>query len=178
MQEDGFSSDVTVKDAPIVEHNTVPAKVSKAMYLDHFSVIINKLAILGMLFCLFATIGQVVTFLVVGIGFVFFIFFMLAATILTLGILLLSDDFRRLWGYVGNFSEITDKINAFFNQMLSALPYVSVITMALAVASIVCISLNKQYKHPVRIVMAGISIAVAGITLILMLTGGVSAWTN
>lgn len=171
MDKNEFGDDVTLKnDASIA--NSVPKNVSKAIYIDHFSVIINKLAILGMSFCLFAVIGQIITFVAVGVGFMLFITFLLTSTICTVGIVLLSEEFRKLWGYVKDFDQITNKLMTFFDYIVAALPYVSVATIALSITSIICFSKNKIYKHTARTVWAWISAVVAVITLVFVLVGG------
>lgn len=177
MQEDGFSNNVTLQEEPATTLNTTPKNVSKAMHLDHFFVVLNKLAILGMLFCIFSVVGQVIAYLAAGIAFFVYIIFMFSATVLTLGIALASPEFREMWGYVKDFSSHTEKINEFFNYVMAALPYVSGIALVISIVSIVGLSLNKHYRHPVRIVMAGISCVVAAISLIFILAGG-AKWTH
>ncbi len=172
MQEDGFSSNTTLQEDPATALNTMPKNVSRAMHLDHFFVILNKLAILGMVFCIFAVIGQVIAFLSAGIALLFHFMFMIGATVLTLGLALTLPEFREMWGYVTDFSSYTEKINEFFNYVMAALPYVSGIALVISIVSIVGLSLNKHYRHPVRIVMACISCVVAAISLIFILVGG------
>ena len=137
-----------------------PGAIARKMHADHFSVILNKIAIFVMIASIIIMVGKVAVFFAAGIGMFLLIIFLFLITVGSLGIALLSPTVQRWWGYIQHFDEITDKINHVFAFLYTLLPYIAGVGIVCAVVSLICFKFNKAFLHPTRKVMAIISIVV------------------
>ena len=169
---------VKISEVDETDINVTPKPIAKKMYADHFSVILNKLAIFAMVVSIVVMIGKVVAFFAAGIGIFLLIMFLICITGCTLGIALLSPTVQRWWGYIQHFDQVTDQINQVFAYLYGLLPYIAGVGIVCAIISIIGFSTNKTFAHPVRRVMAIISIVVLGLACVFGLRAGGAVWTN
>lgn len=141
--------------------NNIPAKFTKytaAAYSVHLGKILSNISIVCMVICL----SSLISTLIVGLTFVFGLIFI----ILTFGtvFVIIPNYWNRLissgdlLGYLSSFMETT-------------WPYLAPIGIICAVVSIVLLSMDKYEKHPFRITVSSIIIAITIILLILLIAG-------
>ena len=139
------------------EHFDMPTKLAISNNLNRLGIILSNYAILGLVL-MFST-------------FLFYIFYIVyyliiaSIVLLTLGMILLVNK-----DYLSLFS--TDVFNGINSAISSSMPYILVITLICAVASLILLCINKHNKSVSRIVFASILIGIVAIFAIALLVRG------
>ncbi|MBP3619896.1 MAG: hypothetical protein J6J24_04470 [Clostridia bacterium] len=140
-----------------------PAGIMAKIYCNHFGIILSNLAIVACCFAAFSFIGVILSALLP----VFYYIFLLALTVLSWGATFAYiPNFTSWWHFDTNISE--SLTFAFAN----AIPYLSAIVFASAIASIVLLVLDKNNRHWGRFATSIVLMVISAFIVLFWALGG------
>ena len=145
------------------ENIKTPSNMLARMQVVHFGKILFNLQFIALVVMIFS----VATLLLVPLYYLV----LLAVSLITLfTVYVIYPEFSSLWALGETFTEFAVKIS---QSWVYTVPILAV----LSAASIVCLCMDKSYKHTARIAVSGVVLGIAAIVLIVKLAIGSGAVT-
>jgi len=133
-------------------NSIIPNDIAKRMYLDHFAIILSKLAIFSSFSFLLVSILPIAISISYGIFIIFYTLVILAIIFLTVGLILVSKNVRHSISKVYASDDIISRVQGFYDRNIFWINSIGILSLILLLSSIVIIILNKGYEHHKRIV--------------------------
>ena len=166
-----MEEDLALKQPKKIDYKS---SMQSRMNVDHLGKVLANLAFFVLAYCLIVSLGSLVTTLIAFFAAFFVAIFMLAATLLSFGLVYTNPNFAKGWSYISAIMEGNNDIINFFATLFKSIPYISACGILIAVGAILCLKFSKIGRHRSRYTFLGIAIAIFVIDFILSI-GGVIA---
>lgn len=165
------SEEINVQNQQIDSESAAYKRLIIDQNLRHLSFNLTNLSIVCTCFIALLFLGQIITVIVGCVAAVVLFAFLMAVTIVTLGVVYFVSDFGKLWGWFGPIINGSTTFLEIMQKVMVVVPYVSAVGILAGAGTIVCNVFCKRYRSVGRIVTVSIMMAISLTLLILYLVG-------
>ena len=144
------------------------AKQMLSLNFFHLSIILSNLAIFASILTVALALGGFVTIIATGFSILILYCVLFFLTVATVGVIYMVSDAGKMWGWSEKISNSGLAITQFIYKIL---PYVSCVSFAICVVSILALTLLNKVKKVGRIVTSSIFAVLTLVIAILSLMG-------
>ncbi|MBR4124469.1 MAG: hypothetical protein IKR12_02745 [Clostridia bacterium] len=168
LQEESQPEEQQPNKELLPQKDNTAAKQILSLNFFHLSILLSNLAIFASILTIALAFGGFVTIIATGLTVVLLFCLLFFLTVVTVGVIYLVSDAGKMWGW---FEKISDSGLAITQFIYKILPYVSCVSFAICVVSILALTLLNKEKKVGRIVASSVFAVLTLVIAILSLMG-------